>query len=415
MIKEEKKITKNSLIDWIQLFLISLTAPFFLFPSMRYIWVLLVIPGIWIWRWIAKKHFFERTVLDWAIFILFIHVFAACLTVPDLGYSLPKITGILFGIIFFYSIIALLKSKNLIKLGIVSFLVAGLILSTIGILGMRWTGEVYISKIVSKIESIIPKIEWNIPGAEGGINPTALGGVLTLIVPLCLVLFVSHLKRKKENHLIPKRLFSLVFFSLILCVIMSVLFLSLSIGSWIALILSIWLLLLSWKWKKWSLVAMLIFIAFMLLITDKTSSVINALRNDMGIRESLWIVGTKTISQHPWLGIGPNYVRQIPSVRYERSHVHNHFLHTAAELGIPSLIAYLAILIGMGYMCFVNWRKSNIGWMRIAALGLACGQLAHLIFGMGDSIPLGAKPGIFFWFSLSLITAIYNYVRNNES
>jgi len=29
------------------------------------------------------------------------------------------------------------------------------------------------------------------------------------------------------------------------------------------------------------------------------------------------------------------------------------------------------------------------------------------IWGMGDSIPLGAKPGIFFWASLALITAIY--------
>jgi len=53
--------------------------------------------------------------------------------------------------------------------------------------------------------------------------------------------------------------------------------------------------------------------------------------------------------------------------------------------------------------------------MRTAALGLGCSQLAHFIFGMGDSIPLGAKVGIFFWFSLGLITAIYNYMlRRNE-
>ena len=77
-------------------------------------------------------------------------------------------------------------------------------------------------------------------------------------------------------------------------------------------------------------------------------------------------------------------------------------------------MAYLAILIGAGFMCFDIWRKSNIGWMRMTALGLGCGQLAHLIFGMADSIPLGAKVGIFFWFSLALITAMYNYMLKRD-
>jgi hypothetical protein len=52
--------------------------------------------------------------------------------------------------------------------------------------------------------------------------------------------------------------------------------------------------------------------------------------------------------------------------------------------------------------------------MRISAIGLGCGQLAHVIFGMTDSIALGAKVGIFFWVSLGLITAIYNYILKNR-
>jgi O-antigen/teichoic acid export membrane protein len=40
---------------------------------------------------------------------------------------------------------------------------------------------------------------------------------------------------------------------------------------------------------------------------------------------------------------------------------------------------------------------------------LGAGQLAHFLFGMGDSIPLGAKPGVLFWISLALIAGIYNY------
>jgi putative inorganic carbon (HCO3(-)) transporter len=133
-------------------------------------------------------------------------------------------------------------------------------------------------------------------------------------------------------------------------------------------------------------------------------------------RMQLWNLAINTIKEHPIFGIGMNYIRKNPQVRYEQAHVHNHFLHTAAELGIPGLIAYLAILIGVGFMCFEIWRKSKVVWIKMAALGLGCGQLAHFIFGMADSIPLGAKVGIFFWFSLALIAAMYNYMlKSNEA
>jgi hypothetical protein len=41
-------------------------------------------------------------------------------------------------------------------------------------------------------------------------------------------------------------------------------------------------------------------------------------------------------------------------------------------------------------------------------LGLGGGLFAHLIFGLFDAISLGAKPGIFFWMLLGLITGLYN-------
>jgi len=411
MRQEEKKIIKNSWIDWIQVFLIGLIAPFFLFPSMKYVWVLFIIPGIWICRWIVKKYFFERTALDWAVFVLFIYVFATCVIVPDLDFSLPKIAGVLLGLAVFYSIVALLKSKKLIKLGVIVFLGGGFILSVFSILGIRWSSEIYLDKIVSKIAKIIPKIKWNLPGAEEGFNSNAIGGTLILIIPLCLVLLLLCLKRKKESYLISYNPFSLIFLFMIFFMMIGLLFFTLSIGSWIALITSIWILLLPWKWKKRSFVLIVLFIVVIFLVRPKEITLINnTFKTKILKRDAYWLVGVKEISKHPFFGIGMNRIRQLPSVGYERSHVHNHFLHTAAELGIPGLIAYLAILIGSGFMCFEIWHKSDIGWMRMSALGLGCGQLAYFIFGMGDSIPLGAKVGIFFWFSLGLITAIYNYM-----
>lgn len=410
MRKESVKIINNSWIDWLQLFLIGLTAPFFLFPSMKYVWIFLIIPMTWTCRRIIKKHFFERTVLDWAVVILLIQVFATCVIVPDIGFSLPKIAGVLFGLAFFYSIVALLRTEKLIKWGVIAFLGAGLILSVFGILGVQWKLSDDFKKLTSTIEKILPKINWNLPGAEEGFNPNAIGGTLILIIPLCLILFFSHIKRNKENHLIHNKLFSLILFFIIFFVTFSVLFFTQSIGSWIGLIVSIWILFISKRWKKWSLIIILISIAAIFLLNfDKNTLIHDSNIKKIPAREFKWLVATNTVSKYPLFGIGMNRFRQIPLIGYTTAHAHNHLLHTAAELGLPGLLAYLAILICTGFMCFEIWHKSNIGWMKKAALGLGCGQLAHLIFGMADSIPLGAKVGIFFWFSLGLIAAMYNY------
>ncbi len=412
---KEKILRKDSLVDWANLFLLGLAAPFFLFPSMKYAWVFFIIPLILISRRLVKNRFYERSILDWAIAILLIQVFVTCIIVPDISFSLPKIAGVLFGIAFFYSIVALMTSRKLISWGIIGFLGAGFLLSIICLLGIKWHRELYFKTIITKAESIIPKIKWNLPGAEEGFNANAIGGILILIVPLCLILCISHFKRKKENYLVSNRLLPLIFFSVILFIVSILLFFTQSIGSWIGLTISIWIILLSWKWKKWSLVLILVLgILIVLLNPAKTTKLINRNKRDILRREASWIVGVNTISQHPLFGIGMNHFRLLPNISYKRSHALNHLLHTGAEIGLPGLMAYIAILIGLGYMCFEIWRKSKIGWMRIAALGLGCGQLAHFIFGMADSIPLGAKVGIFFWFSLGLITAMYNYMLKNS-
>lgn len=415
MKEESIRIIRNSWIDLVQLFVIGLAAPFFLFPSMKYVWVFLIIPTIWTCRRIIKKHFFERTIVDSAIVFLLFQVFATCIIVPDLSFSLPKIAGVLFGLAFFYSLVALLTTEKLIKCGIIAFIGAGLILSVVSILGTEWTKADDFVKITNTIEKIVPKINWNLPGAEEGFNPNAVGGTLILIIPWCLVLLFSHLKGNKNNHLISYKVFPLIVLSAILFFIFSVLFFTQSIGSWIGLVVSIWILLMQWKWKKWSLILIFLFAAAIFLLNfDNAKSTFDINTQKFFTREYKWIVGINTISQNPIFGIGMNRFRQLPSIRYAMAHAHNHFIHTGAELGIPGLVAYLAILIGAGYMCFETWRKSSIGWIKISALGLGCGQLAYFIFGLTDSIPLGAKVGIFFWFSLGLMSVIYNYIMKKE-
>ena len=128
-------------------------------------------------------------------------------------------------------------------------------------------------------------------------------------------------------------------------------------------------------------------------------------------RVQMWDQALPRIYAHPFWGIGLNEFRYLPEIKYNVSHAHNKFFHVAVELGIPALIAYLALLLLTGSMIVKTWQNKNngAGWLKIVILGLGCGQLAHVIFELADVIPFGAKVGTFPWISLALITAIYNY------
>jgi len=322
----------------------------------------------------------------------------------------PRPVPSLFAV--FYAVVALLKTEKLIKAGIILFLGSGLIFSIICILGMIRSNVKYLDELF-KISVLIPKVNFKLPGAEIGFHPNAVGAILILIIPLYFILFFSYSRRKRRNSL-GKRKNNLIFITGLigLITITIVLILTQSRGSWIGLILSSFLLLIPGKRKKWGVILIVISIAAYLLLLgfDKIPLGAKEARGKITSRMELWNLAVDTIGEHPVFGVGMNRVRQLPEVGYKTAHVHNHLLHTGAELGIPGLLGYLAILAGAGFMCYEVWRKAKVGWMRTAVLGLACGQLAHLIFGMADSIPLGAKPGFIFWYSLALIAAMYNYM-----
>jgi len=417
----EGEIGTTNWVDWSYLFLLGIISPIFLFPSTKYLWLILLVPFVWIFQAKINNQFLVKTILDWPIALLSVQVLATCFIVPDIEFSLPKISGVLYGILVFYALSAILTHEITIKLGIVLFLVSGCILSILGILGMQWdlsdpSGYLYDEKFIVAIEKSIPRIRFNLPGAELGFNSNALGGTLVLILPLCLILLISLIAGRKSEYLFSPILFPSLSLSLIALLMCGSLFFTMSIASWLAFLLSIWILFFSKKWKKWSaiIVAVLLVLVLFGARAKTKTAVLDKLEYDFSSRFGFWKAGVNTIIQYPIWGIGMNQIRKNPAIGYHHSHAHNQFIHTAAELGIPGLIAYLAILIGTGYMVFQIWRKSEIVWMKKAALGLGGGQLAHLIFGLGDSIPLGAKVGIFFWISLAFITGVYNYTIKQE-
>ena len=401
---------KDRRIDWFFFLILIALSPVFLFPTIDKTALFFIFPLLWIFKWKKTAKFLDKTVLDLAVFLLLFQVFAASLTVPDLLISLPKISGIVFGIFLFYSLVAILKSENLLKIGIVIFLISGIAISVIGVLDLI-KKQKYLD-LINTASSYVPKLNYALPSAERGIHPNALGGTIVLVIPLFFILIFSCMRKQELEYSLFDNKFFLIYLWLGIIITCSVLVLTQSRGSWIGLVLSANLFFLRRKrGMKIGLLMMLCFVLayFVLLGPTEIEKGIDQASGSVSKRIELWSLAVNKIGEKPLTGMGMNYFRQIPEVGYRRAHAHNHLLHTAAELGIPALLAYLAILIGAGYMCATVWMKTKAGWMKMTVLGLGAGQLAHFIFGIGDSIPLGAKTGVIFWMSLALITAIFNY------
>ena len=116
-----------------------------------------------------------------------------------------------------------------------------------------------------------------------------------------------------------------------------------------------------WFWRKWMLLAAPIAIALVVMANpfELGDRVISAFKPHGTLdsnehRAITRAIGYQMIKAHPLLGIGPervgkeylNYLppgtpKELPEGYYQ--HLHNNFIHYAAELGLPAAIALMAI------------------------------------------------------------------------
>jgi putative inorganic carbon (HCO3(-)) transporter len=141
-------------------------------------------------------------------------------------------------------------------------------------------------------------------------------------------------------------------------------------------------------------------------------------------RLELWDRAIYGIMDFPFTGMGMNTFRKVVHVLYplflispdvDVASCHNQLLQTALDLGVPGLVAYVALLAAAITMGIQVWRQSREAWIRASAQGLVCGILAQQVFGITDAIPLGAKVGIFYWIVVGTLAAMYRLTVMNQN
>jgi putative inorganic carbon (HCO3(-)) transporter len=142
-------------------------------------------------------------------------------------------------------------------------------------------------------------------------------------------------------------------------------------------------------------------------------------------RAEVWSRAVYAIQDFPFTGMGMNTFRRVVHVLYpllltspdfDISHAHNEYLQAALDLGIPGLIAFVALHLIAFWMLAQAWRladgSSLVMLIRAIVLGFGAGLGAHLVYGMTEVVAFGAKPGFVFWMLLGLIVGLYQQTRS---
>jgi putative inorganic carbon (HCO3(-)) transporter len=152
-------------------------------------------------------------------------------------------------------------------------------------------------------------------------------------------------------------------------------------------------------------------------------------------RGEIWDGALSMVQDFPLTGTGLGTFRRLvyalnPVLEANHTadigHAHNVFLQVALDLGLPGLVAYLALV---GIALWIGWRAAWIpgprevepppasafaeetpvmsGEFRWLGIGIVGSLLAFHVYGLTDAIALGAKPGVAFWMLLALSAALW--------
>lgn len=420
------KRLKLTLVELTPLWLLMLT-PFLLFPNNTRFLALLGLPLLWgLSKWI-RGYFVCRTPLDWGVLLILLMVLVSLYATFSLEFSLGKLCGLLFHIVLFYAVVDSGQTVKGLNNSLLAYLFVGITISAFGLINTAWLFKI---ELINMVTRHLPVLVQGLPGAEDGLSPNQLAGTLIWIFPILIVLFWSALKKQNQGHPILKSPIILIGG---LALVLFIFLLTQSRGGWLGGVVAIALLgVLAEKRLRWfalvGLMVMVITFSYVgwdkvgdLLVSDATEVVVGNL-NSLGFRQEVWQVALWGISDFPFTGMGLGAFRQVArmlyplnvSPNYDIAHAHNIFLQTALDLGILGLVAYISLWLGSAFMLWRVLHHTDDHFIKWLAIGASSCMAGYLVYGISDAIALGAKPGVFFWWLLGIIVALYKLVFDTK-
>lgn len=422
----------RSRLDILSFIIFLLTAglyAFLILKSTLPLWGSILLAILCCLSWVLHRRLTRPTPFDPLLLILLCLLPLSLLISIDRPLSLSQVYGLLLSIAFLYTIVDLLHTRKWLYLSIVGLVVLAVGITFLGLFATDWstTSIPYLSRLFIRIPRLFPSI----PGAEfgEGIHVNTLGGVLVFFLPLLFSLIWDKGGAKQVLLGLPGSLRGLLFFYKLLLILVFLLcgvvllvtasrgaFLGVSAGLIVLFILKDRRFL--WVVPIILAVTVIIFLVFSgadfsrfidLLDTDLDNSSLSA-------RVQIWRDAVYLIQDFPLTGIGIGTFGHVfqdfynftifPGTEPFLFHPHNTLLSIALDLGLPVLILYMALISAFFCMAWFAYKQAD-PLVKCLVIGLACGMLSHLVFGLTDAYPLGKKLGVVMWLYFGLMSALY--------
>jgi putative inorganic carbon (HCO3(-)) transporter len=383
---------------------------------------------LWMARWWATGRLTTATPMNVPILVVLTMVPVSLYVSVDQSLSQPKFYGLILGIAVFYAVVNATRSIRGVQFVVIALVLVSIAVVILGLIGTDWPN--YLNPkllLLSQVYENLPKLLQGVPRSlYGGFSPNGIGGTLVFLMPVLLSLLWSGRSTTRIEGASDSRLLQIwqVWYRLIL--ILSILlttftlFLTQSRSSFISIGVGL-LALAVWHKRRvlWA-IPTTVFAIFALFNSGKgaqlTQFVLRSAPWAVQRRIEVWQRAIRMIRDFPYTGVGMGAFDTAVNTMYPSSiilaearvtHAHNELLQVAVDLGISGLVGYVALLTTFAIIAWRAYHALNDRWLRALIMGLACGMLAHQVFGLTDAFPLGTKPGVVMWVFMGLIAALY--------
>lgn len=255
------------------------------------------------------------------------------------------------------------------------------------------------------------------------IHPNVLAGMLVLALPLILSLILQK-SIVPEERLCRYISMSRIFYGVLFGLISIILMLTQSRGGYVAAMTALILVvILHWPRLLYPFIVLII-IAIVVVRQVNTQLLLDQLGGDGSLggwdgRIYIWTLSVNAFYNFFLTGIGIGTFRTVIPLLFPMQvsiegfpHSHNLFLQIGLDLGLPGLIAYLALLINLFVMLISTLLTPQISQLhRALAIGATGSLVGMLIHGLLDAVTWGTKLAFVPWLIFALITQLFLYTQ----
>ena len=361
----------------------------------------------WPIRLIAHRRFSQPAPLDWPLLLLVIWLPVNYWASVDKAASWDAISYLGFGIAAYFALLNWPPAQR--KPDLIAWPIAAFgfgLMFTAPLLSDLSTGKLF---NIPAIDQLIQKLTAQVPG---NINANRIAGMLVVVLPL----YVAYAVRPNWKA----QRWRQILWGLAALLMTGVVILTRSRNGYLAAIIAIALVgLLRWPRLLRILPIVLIvgaiaiyLIGPRLLLEDSSSGdVLNGLDG----RLELWSRGLYALSDFPFTGIGIGTFDRIIPVLYplftigadiRGMNAHNLFIQIGIDLGLPGLIAYLALSINTLILTVKVLRQPDSALNWTLAAGALGGLVAMFVHGIFDAPLWGSKAEFLPWLLMALAVRV---------